>query len=211
MSDLPPPPKDFDALELQVEEVEPAALVRLAWRPKATYLRFRRDAQYRFDPPDRSFGVLYAAFDLQTAFVESVLRETPQKTAPSYAVPLAWSELAPRRAVSMARGTAKRRLRLIALHGPGLVAARTDNRITTVDDYPVTRQWSKAFYDHPVQADGLLYMSRFLGDRHSVALFDRARRVVKAGRVVPLLEHPDFGAVLDEFGIAVERPKGRRK
>ena len=179
MSELAPPPKNFAGLKLQLEEVEPASLLRLAWRPKITHFRFRRDSQYRFDSPDRSFGVLYAAFDLQTAFAESVLRDTPQRSPAAGAVPIAWSEIKRRAVVSLAPGAANRPLRLVALSGAGLVAARTDNRIATVDDYSVTRQWARAFHDHPIQADGLLYMSRFLGDRQSVVLFDRARKVIE--------------------------------
>lgn len=209
MSGLPPPPKEFSALELRVEEVDPSALLRLAWTTTSTHFTFRRTAQYRFDAPDKSFGVLYAAFDLHTAFVETVLRELPQQTPATSRIPLAWKDIANRRVVPLRAGAMRRRLRLIALYGEGLIAARTDNRIATLDDYAVTREWAKACRQHPVRADGILYMSRFLGDRQSAVLFDRARRAVRPARAVWLLKHPDFPAMIDEFKLAVERPRSR--
>ena len=212
MSGLPLPPADFPALDLRFEEIEPSALLRLAWDEKRTQFTFRRSACYRFDAPDRSFGVLYAAFDLRTAFVESVLRERPQNTPPADQVPLGWDEIDKRRVVQLRSGRATRPLRLIALHGDGLVAARIDNRIATVDDYSVTQQWAKTCHKHPSRADGILYMSRFLGDSRSVAIFDRARPAVQPGRVVPLMSYPGFPEVIDEFDVAIERPaRGRRR
>ncbi len=212
MSELPPPASDFSALELRVEEVDPAALLRLAWKKKSTHFTFRRSAEYRFDAPDRSFGVLYAAFDLRTVFVESVLREQPQQTAAASRISLAWDEIANRRVVPLRAGMKPRALKLIALHGPGLAAARADNRVSTVDDYAVTRLWAKACHSHPVRADGILYMSRFLGDSRSVALFNRARPAMQPGRAVPLMSYPGFAEVIDEFDVAIERPaRGRRR
>jgi hypothetical protein len=209
MSALPLPPKEFSALALRVEEVDPSALLRIAWTTTSTHFTFRRNARYRFDAPDRSFGVLYAAFDLPTAFVETVLRELPQQTPATSRIPLAWNDIANRRVVPLRAGAKRRRLRLIALYGDGLVAARTDNRIATLDDYAVTREWAKACHKHPLRADGILYMSRFLGDRQSAVLFDRARAAVRPARAVWLLNHPDFPAMLDEFKLAVERPRSR--
>jgi hypothetical protein len=210
MSALPLPPKEFSALDLRIEEADPSALLRIAWTTTSTHFIFRRNARYRFDAPDRSFGVLYAAFDLPTAFVETVLRELPQQTRATSRIPLAWNEIANRRVVPLRAGVKRRRLRLIALYGDGLVAARTDNRIATLDDYAVTREWAKACHKHPVQADGILYMSRFLGDRQSAVLFDRARAAVRPARAVWLLKHPDFPAMLDEFKLAAERPLASR-
>ena len=77
MATLELPPVDFDKLVLRTVDVDPSDLVRLAWPPRKTHCSFRTDAQYRFDSPDGSFGVLYAAFDLKTAFAESVLHSAP--------------------------------------------------------------------------------------------------------------------------------------
>jgi hypothetical protein len=74
MTALDPPPDDFAKLTLVTTEVAPASLLRLASARHLSGDHFRRSALYRFDAPDESFGVFYAAFDLETAFVESIVR-----------------------------------------------------------------------------------------------------------------------------------------
>ena len=74
MTALDPPPDDFAKLTLVTTEVAPASLLRLASARHLLGDPFRRNALYRFDAPDESFGVFYAAFDLETAFVESIVR-----------------------------------------------------------------------------------------------------------------------------------------
>jgi RES domain len=80
MAGIQAPPRSFQLLPLIAETVEPATLVRMAWRDPASHCRFAREARYRFDSPDRSFGVMYAAFDLATAFAETVLRNKSMHT-----------------------------------------------------------------------------------------------------------------------------------
>ncbi len=211
MAALPPPPEGFGERHLHIEHVDPSALVRLAGPAMRSQFTFRRDARYRFDAPRREFGVLYAAFDLRTAFVESVLRDRPQSRRPAERVVLAQKELERRRVVTYRPRPHGRPLRLITLRGAGLAAAGIDNRIATVDDYPATRTWSLAFHRHPLRADGLLYLSRFLGDGVSVVLFDRARPALQVAAVTPLQSHALLGAILDEFDIGLERPAPRMK
>jgi hypothetical protein len=74
MTAFDPPPHDFAKLILVTTEVAPASLVRLASAKHLSSDPFRRSYQFRFDAPDGSFGVLYAAFDLETAFVETLVR-----------------------------------------------------------------------------------------------------------------------------------------
>jgi hypothetical protein len=81
MTGIPSPPAYIDELKLVIETVEPDRLLRIVARDRVSPLRFRRDADYRFNAPDGSFGVLYAAFDLGTAFAEAVLRDRPMRAA----------------------------------------------------------------------------------------------------------------------------------
>jgi hypothetical protein len=74
MTALDPPPDDFAKLNLVTVEIAPASLLRLAAARHLAGDPFRRSALYRFDAPDESFGVCYAAFELETAFVESIVR-----------------------------------------------------------------------------------------------------------------------------------------
>lgn len=205
MTGIPSPPAYVDELKLVIEPVDPDRLLRIVGRDFVSPLRFRRDANYRFDAPDGTFGVLYAALDLETAFAETVLRDRPMHAATAN-IPLAFAELEARVVVTLAgRGRAVP-LRLIKLYDEGLVAAHLDNAISSVDDYPSTQCWAKAFHDHPVKADGIVYMSRFLGARRSVALFERSSSSFGVGSTTPLVDHPDFARLLDLFSLAVEPP-----
>lgn len=205
MSQLDPPPENLSELKLPIYAVRrrAGALVRLAWPNPTTHDGFRRSAKYRFDAPDGSFGVLYAAFDLKTAFAETVLRDTPARTKAAK-IRLDYAELEARRVVAIDTHAATRPLRLIKLYGDGLVAARTDNRIATLDEYSLTRAWAKALHAHPQQADGIVYLSRFMAPRKAVALFDRSQHLRKVGTVTPLLLHSGLAKILDDLELSID-------
>lgn len=207
MSQLDPPPENLSELTLPIFPVRrrAGALVRLAWPDPGTHGGFRRDARYRFDAPDGSFGVLYAAFDLLTAFAETVLRDTPVRTKAAK-MRLDYAELHARRVVTIDTHEAYRPLRLIKLYDKGLVAARTDNRVATVDDYAVTQAWAKALHDHPQQADGIVYLSRFMGPHRAVVLFDRSQTFMKVGAAIPLLLHKDLPKIMDDLELSIDPP-----
>jgi hypothetical protein len=211
MTALDPPPDDFAKLTLVTTEVAPASLLRLA---SATHLSgdpFRRNALYRFDAPDASFGVFYAAFDLETAFAESVVRARAHALPAGEPLLIDYVTLASRHVVTLAVSSPARSLRLAQLYGAGLSAARTDNRIATVDDYGTTQRWAKAFHAHPENIDGIIYMSRYVGNRRSVVLFDRARDAIAFNPPVPLLHHPELAQVLDTYNVSLAPPGGKKK
>jgi hypothetical protein len=203
MARIQAPPRNFDLLPLIAEDVEPSTLVRMAWQDPATHCRFRREARYRFDAPDRSFGVMYAAFDLATAFAETVLRDKPIR---SVDVILDHHDLESRSVIALKPGADNRPLRLIKLYDEGLAAAHTDNQISARDHYPTTQRWAQIFHAHSISADGLVYMSRYMGARKSVALFDRCSAAVAAGDATPLLAHREFASVVAMFDLAIDRP-----
>jgi hypothetical protein len=205
------PPPGFDRADLELVDVDPGELLRLAFRTKVSQLTFRASARYRFDAPTGEFGVLYAAFDLATAFAETVLRTVPQSIPAGEEPLLTYEELARRRVVQFAEAPAGRPMRLVKLYDEGLAAAKVDNRIATDDDYATTRLWARAFHDHPERVDGVAYLSRFMGARRSVVLFDRCAGLLRRGRVVPLLKHADFPGVVRDFRLAINRPRRRRR
>ena len=137
--------------------------------------------------------------------IETVAPNRPMRAA-SPNIPLAFAELEARVVVTLAGRGRAAPLRLIKLYDEGLIAAHLDNTISSLDYYPSTQRWAIAFHDHPAKAEGIVYMSRFLGARRSVALFERSSDSVEVGSSTPLLDHPDFARLLDLFGIAVERP-----
>lgn len=203
MARIQAPPRNFNLLALITESIEPGALVRMARRDPASHCQFRREARYRFDAPDQSFGVMYAAFDEATAFAETVLRDKPMR-APS--VPLDYSDIESRYVIALKRGNDDRPLRLIKLYDEGLAAAHTDNQISARDHYPTTQRWAAVFHSHAVAADGIVYMSRYMGARKSVALFDRCSAAVAAADATPLLLHPQFPSLVELFKLAIDRP-----
>jgi hypothetical protein len=48
-------------------------------------------------------------------------------------------------------------------------------------------------------------MSRYMGARKSVALFDRCAAVVAAGAATPLLEHGEFAGIVELFDPGIDR------
>jgi hypothetical protein len=205
MSSLQPPGPDFATFDLAIESVQPDSLLRLASSDPDSHLRFRRSPWFRFDSPNGRFGVLYAAFALETAFVETVLRDKPVVGRRGNDIPLAYSDLVRRRVISFASVGSRAVLKLVRLHGDGLASAGVDNRISSVEDYHLTRQWAKAMHDHPTEADGILYMSRYSGSGLNIALFDRCASKLRVAIETPLLTHPDFADVADRFNLAIDR------
>ena len=101
----------------------------------------------------------------------------------------------------MKAGADARALNLIKLYDEGLAAAKTDNRI----DYATTRRRAKAFHDHPLGADGIVYPSRYAGSKRSVVLFDRCAAAIEVAAVTPLTAHPEFGQILDTYELGIAR------
>jgi len=202
MARIQAPPRNYHLLSLIVEDVEPSTLLRIASRDSANHCRFKREARYRFDSPDRSFGVMYATFELATAFAEAVLRDKPMH---SDDVILDYHDLEARVVIELKRGPDNRPLRLIKLYDEGLAAAHTDNQISARDHYPTTQRWAQIFHAHSITADGIVYMSRYMGARKSVALFDRCGAAVAAGVAMPLLDHREFASVATMFDLAIDR------
>jgi hypothetical protein len=206
MARIQAPPRKFNSLALVTEDVDPASLVRLAWKDPSSHCRFAKKARYRFDAPDQSFGVLYAAFDVTTAFAETVLRDEPKRSTAGAAVVLDYRDVESRYVIALKASVDKRPLRLIKLYDEGLAAAGTDNQLAARDHYPTTQRWALAFHGHPVTADGIIYMSRYMGARKSVALFDRCRDVIAVGSATPLLRHPEFAGLVGMFNLGIDRP-----
>jgi RES domain len=128
---------------------------------------------YRFDAPDGSYGVLYAAADAYCAFAESLIKNPASRVVTTSA--LKSSSLAELKAISP--------LRLIDLTPSGaLVRIGADARLFSCDR-EVAQLWSKALHDHPVCANGILYRSRLDPARRAIALFsDRAIKLTELNR-----------------------------
>ncbi|TAN16599.1 MAG: RES domain-containing protein [Rhizobiaceae bacterium] len=131
------------------------------WEP----IFFDRSTIGRFNAPDGSYGVLYAAKTLAGAFAETFLR-TPGRT-------LIDLEFLQRKAY--VRLAASRKLTLIRLAGPGLARLGATAEVTHRGlPYDVAQAWSAALFRHPIAADGIAYHARHDDAELCYALFDRA-------------------------------------
>ena len=193
----PPDIPRVNAATLDVAELTVGGLLRIGPARFPSLVYFGREAHYRFDAPDGSYGVMYAALDFTTCFAEVLLRDSlladPKPT-------LFESDLA--RLVVATFGPVRRRLRLARLLGP-MPNLGIDAQISAYHDYSVTRAWSKALHDHPAAVDGLVFASRMNSPALSVAIFERASKGLRERNRVPLLFHPGFKAIAANPGLTV--------
>lgn len=128
----------------------------------------------RYDCPAGTadpFGVLYLGFDLDTCWMETVVRGTVVRPAGTdIRIPAA--KMTHRWACEV---TASRPLTLARFADDALVHLGECASNIMADGYLRTQVWAALLHAHanPV-VDGIQYRSRFMSDRFCVALFDRA-------------------------------------
>jgi hypothetical protein len=104
----------------------------------------------------------------------------------------------------LSRVTASRALRLVDLTAQGLSQLGADGRLTSGDDYGLSRRWAHALWGHPGQPDGLVYRARHDPSKESVAIFDRANRTVRPRRLRRILDDvARLAEILDRYGFAL--------
>lgn len=79
------PPPDFDQRSWSAGEIDLKSLSRIASGDPARRFKFSRRARYRVDAPGEEIGTLYAALDVNTAFVgprnDSCVRQSSPATS----------------------------------------------------------------------------------------------------------------------------------
>ena len=144
---------------------------------------------FRFDSPDGSYKVLYAARSLETAFGETLVRSPHNPYVTSTAV----------KARVRSELTVSRTLRLYSLIDAGVSKHGLSFTDLHGDAYSRTQEISAWVHDSTA-ADGLLYTSRFDNQR-CVALFNRAIDAVEATPVMKRAISPAEATALSEhFG-----------
>lgn len=158
----PPPPGDLDGRRL------PTVSSRSPWfrvhRSGRDAVYFGKSGLGRFDSPDGSYGVLYAARDFAGAFIETFGWNTGVNL-------VSRSELEAR---ELAEVAASEELVLVDLTGKGLARIGADARLAT-GEHAVSQSWSSALFGHPEEPDGILYRARHDPDSLAVALHERTR------------------------------------
>lgn len=189
----PLPPADFASRDLPIETaLAGTAFIRIH-RIGLRALYFGTSGDNRFDDPDRSYGVCYAARSLEGAFAETCLREVG-------ATLVSMAMLATRSVTTI---TITAELHLVELHGPGL-ARLGATALASSGAYDVSQPWSSAIYQHGAIVDGITYLSNHDNGERCVALFDRCRTRLREGRAEALMhDRKRLAALLDRYGVGV--------
>ncbi len=153
-------------------------------------LWFGRTRDNRFDDVQRRYGVLYGATSFSGAFIETLGHKTGSK--------FVTRTMLEGRAISLIVAT--RPLRLVQTHGTGLARMGVDARVSS-GELDFSQPFSRAIYNHPEKPDGILYRLRHDDDEFGVAIFDRAKKKLRA-RVLGPLRAP---ALVDMVAKALER------
>jgi hypothetical protein len=126
---------------------------------------FDRSTLGRFNAPDGSYGVLYAAEKIAGAFAETFLRRPGRSIIDADFL----------RRKAYVRIELQSDLAMIMLAGPGLAILGATAQVPHSGlPYDVPQAWSKALFQHPVQADGIAYRARHDDDQLCYAFFDRS-------------------------------------
>lgn len=190
----PLPPSDLSLRQPELIELSAGLELHRFYTAKWPPVFFDTSTAGRFNAPDASYGVLYAARTFAGAFAETFLR-TPGRT-------LIAPDLLRRKAYVRLRTT--RDLTLIRFAGPGLARLGATAEVSHSGlPYDVPQIWSKALLAHPVDADGIAYHSRHDDAEVCYALFDRATSAVaEAGRQTDL-DQDWFWRIAEPYGVGL--------
>ncbi|HXT36785.1 MAG TPA: RES family NAD+ phosphorylase [Chloroflexota bacterium] len=163
-------------------------------------IHFDTSSQYRFNPTDGAYGVLYCGENLECCLLETVPRlDTPQHT--TFRSLSRRVDLAPR---ALSEIATHHPLRLVDLSGDGLALIGAHAGLCSCP-YDQVRPWSRALWAHPDQPDGLLFRARHNPRLASVALFDRAADDLFVRTTVPLLALPtrELAEIVNRYRISL--------
>ena len=192
-SRLPPPPADLAIRKLPLVTIS-GNLFRIH-RTIQHWRYFGKNISERFDDPLGVFGVLYGSTTADAAFAEVFLRQLASMS-------VAQADLQAR-SISTFKADP---LKCVELTSSGLRKLSCDNRISTEKPYQTTHLWSRAFYLHPQQPDGLVYRSRHNPRFRCLALFDRCDSKLADVRAEPLMNAPRrawTSSQLDRYDLAM--------
>jgi hypothetical protein len=148
----PLPPSDLTSRDPGLVTVPAGAIMHRFYTAGKEPIFFDSTLSGRLNAPDGSYGVLYCAEETSGAFAETFLR-TPGRR-------LIDADFLKRKAYVRLQVRSELTLIKLAVHG-GL-------------PYDDPQAWSKALFDHPVNAHGIAYYARHDDEALCYAIFDRA-------------------------------------
>lgn len=190
----PLPPTDLDSRLPELVRLPAGQEIHRFYTARWDPIFFDRSLDGRFNAPDGSYGVLYAAKGLQGAFAETFLR-TPGRT-------LIDPDLLKRKAY--VRFRIERDLKLIRLAGPGLARVGATAEVAHAGlPYDVPHAWSLALAHHPIFADGIAYYARHDDSELCYALFDRSTDAVSEAEREADLDQDWFWRIAERYGVGL--------
>lgn len=190
----PRPPEHFDLTPKLAASKGTRLFYRFNPVGYSSCLYFSKKKEYRFDDPDKGFGVFYAAVQPDAAFAESYGHDV--SNVPNNANKVVSEQELEQRHVFVVGIKA---LRLAMFCGEGLPFLNLDGNICTMADYEIPQQWAKWTHQHPQHYDGILYHARHLPSVECIALFERANsKVVNENDLGSALafQHPRTGKTI---------------
>ena len=155
------------------------------------------DAESRFSKG--LYGVLYAAQNVRTSFLEAVVRSRFDRR-PDRKIP---EEEVAAKSIVWINSVAD--LNLVDLRGDGPTRIGAPTAVSHDANHAAGRALSAAVYAEIPEADGFFYNSRFTGYL-CIAVFDRAIGKLTTTMAIPLVDSADFHEALDDYGIKLTRP-----
>lgn len=190
----PLPPADLDRRRPELVELRAGADLHRFYTGKFEPIFFDTSEDGRFNAPDASYGVLYAAEETAGAFAETFLR-TPGRT-------LIDADLMQRKAY--VRLTATRKLTMVRLAGSGLARLGATAEVPHSGlPYDVPQGWSAALLTHPIGADGIAYHARHDDTELCYALFDRSRDAIEEVERQVDLDQDWFWQLAGRYGVGL--------
>lgn len=176
----PLPPADLDQRAPELLQLPAGTNIHRFYTAAFDPIYFDRSMLGRFNAPDGSYGVLYAAKEIAGAFAETFLRRPGRLIIDADFL----------RRKAYVRVELRSHLRMIMFAGPGLAVLGATAEVSHSGlPYDAPQAWSKALFQHPAQADGIAYRARHDDDELCYALFDRS---------LPVLHEADRKLDLDE-------------
>jgi hypothetical protein len=191
----PEPPADLNSRSPLTFTIPAGTALFRLHDPSKEPLFFGRTGRNRFDAPDRSFGVLYAAMDEPCAFIETFGQSTGIRIVTRASLE--------QRTLSQVKVMQSKTVIDLARSG-GLARIGADGRLLT-GSHAVSQRWSAALRKHPIKPAGLLYPARHDIARYACALFDLPSstfQVTNTGSLAEPQHSALFGKILDlyDFG-----------
>lgn len=179
---------------------------RVKYRGQPLY--FGNAALNRYDDPDKVYGVLYLAFDINTALMESMFHKHKWHRRVGRSVSLKEVNSRLVRAVGVLND-----IRLANLNAPDTMARVFGLNLGQISsrNYRYTHSISRCVYQDVDSVgnprfDGILYPSRNNYPGNCVALFDRAEKKIEVSADIDLPNHCGWSSFVAANALAILKP-----